>query len=105
MSKSNLLVRCGEWDLKGAEEFHLHQDRRVRVKTIHPLYTGTNGSDSQKVNYNFALLHLEEDFDLDMHINPICLPDFPSKKKGMYCIFSTFIVNRMNVGIQKTMKS
>ena len=40
---------------------------------------GNNGSD----NYNFALLHLEEDFDLDMHINPICLPDFPSKKKGM----------------------
>ena len=44
---------------------------------------GKNGSDSQKFNYNFALLHLEEDFDLDMHINPICLPDFPSKKKGM----------------------
>ena len=83
MSKSNLLVRCGEWDLKGTEEFHRHQDRRVRVKTIHPLYTGTNGNDSQMVNYNFALLHLEEDFDLDMHINPICLPDFPSKKKGM----------------------
>ena len=69
--------------MKGEEEFHPHQDRRVLNITIHPLYTGTDGSDSQLVNYNFALLHLEDDFVLDMHINPICLPDFPSKKKGM----------------------
>ena len=65
----------------GTEELHHFQDRNVSQKTIHPLYTGTSGI-SEKVNYNFALLHLEEDFDLDVHINPICLPDIPEEKTG-----------------------
>ena len=69
----------------GTEELHHYQDRNVSQKTIHPLYTGTSGI-SEKVNYNFALLHLEEDFDLDVHINPICLPDIPEEKTGTYNI-------------------
>ena len=81
--KQNLSVRCGEWNLHGTEELHSYQDRIVNQTSIHPLYTGTSGI-SEKVNYNFALLHLEEDFDLDVHINPICLPDTPDKKTGMY---------------------
>ena len=83
ISESNLLVRCGDWDLKGTEEIYPHQDRNVGQKSIHPLYTGTSGT-SEKVNYNFALLHMEKDFDLDLHINPICLPDIPDKKTGAY---------------------
>ena len=62
---------------------HPHQDWNVRYKIIHPLYTGTNGTRG-KVYYNFAVLHLEKDFDLDIHINPICLPDIPNKKTGKY---------------------
>ena len=69
--------------MHGTEELHSYQDRIVNQTSIHPLYTGTSGI-SEKVNYNFALLHLEEDFDLDVHINPICLPDTPDKKTGMY---------------------
>ena len=87
ISESNLLVRCGDWDLKGTEEMRPHQDRNVGQKSIHPLYTGTSGT-SKKVNYNFALLHMEKDFDLDIHINPICLPDTPNKKKGTHRINS-----------------
>ena len=83
ISESNLLVRCGDWDLKGTEETLPHQDRNVVQKSIHPLYTGTSGT-SKKVNYNFALLHMDKDFDLDVHINPICLPDIPDKKTGTY---------------------
>ena len=84
ISESNLFVRCGDWDLFGTEELHPHQDRMVRHKTIHPLYTGTSGTSSQMVNYNFALLNMEKDFDLARHINPICLPDIPNKKTGTY---------------------
>ena len=69
--------------MQGTEELHRHQDRNVRQKTIHPQYTGTSGT-SEKVNYNFALLHLERDFDLALHINPICLPDIPNQKTGTY---------------------
>ena len=83
ISELNLFVRCGDWDIHGIEEMHPHQDRNVRYKIIHPLYTGTRGT-SEKVNYNFAVLHLEKDFDLDVHINPICLPDIPDKKTGTY---------------------
>ena len=79
----NLTVRCGDWNLIGTEELHPYQDRIVSNKSIHPLYTGTSGT-SEKVNYNFALLHMEKDFDLDLHINPICLPDIPDKKTGAY---------------------
>ena len=79
----NLTVRCGDWNLIGTEELHPYQDRIVSKKSIHPLYTGTSGT-SEKVNYNFALLHMEKDFDLDLHINPICLPDIPDKKTGTY---------------------
>ena len=81
----NLTVRCGDWNLIGTEELHPYQDRIVSKKSIHPLYTGTSGI-SEKVNYNFALLHLKEDFVLDVHINPICLPYTPDKKKGTYNI-------------------
>ena len=88
ISESNLLVRCGDWDLKGTEETLPHQDRNVVQKSIHPLYTGTSGT-SKKVNYNFALLHMDKDFDLDVHINPICLPDTPNKKTGMYIFYKT----------------
>ena len=72
--------------MHGTEELHSYQDRIVNQTSIHPLYTGTSGTSSQLVNYNFALLNMEKDFDLDVHINPICLPDIPEEKTGTYNI-------------------
>ena len=44
---------------------------------IHPLYTG-----NKTIEYNFALLHVNEEFNLGSHISPICLPDIPNQKTG-----------------------
>ena len=77
ISVSDLTVRCGEWDITNQNELHLHQDRVVSKVMIHPLYTG-----AKSVQYNFALLHLKEEFELDKHIAPICLPDIPDQKTG-----------------------
>ena len=64
------------------DELGLHQDRKIKEVTIHPLYTGTGQTDfSEWLNYNFALLHLEKDFDFDDHISHVCLP-FPDQKTG-----------------------
>ena len=77
MSVSELTVRCGDWDITNHNELHLHQDRGVSKVMIHPLYSG-----KARVYYNFALLYVKEDFKLDKHIAPICLPDIPDQKTG-----------------------
>ena len=65
------------------DELGIHQDRKIKEVTIHPLYTGTDQKDfSDWLNYNFALLHLEKDFDFDDHISHVCLPEFPEIKTG-----------------------
>ena len=65
------------------DELGIHQDRKIKEVTIHPLYTGTAPTEfSDKINYNFALLHLEKDFDFDDHISHVCLPKFPDLKTG-----------------------
>ena len=74
---SHLVVRCGDWDLTNNNELHRHQDRNVDRVIIHPLYTG-----NKTIEYNFALLHVNEEFNLDRHISPICLPDIPNQKTG-----------------------
>ena len=74
---SDIVVRCGDWDLSNDNELHRHQDRDVSRVTIHPLYSG-----NRSVEYNFALLHVNEEFNLDRHISPICLPDTPNQKTG-----------------------
>ena len=80
---SKIEVRCGEWDLIYTDELGIHQDRKIKEVTIHPLYTGTAQTDfSDIINYNFALLHLEKDFDFNDHISHVCLPKFPDLKTG-----------------------
>ena len=88
VSLSNIEVRCGDWDLlntlyKHGDLWFKHQDRKIQEVTIHPLYTGTVNDDfSDMMNYNFALLHLEKDFDFYPHISHVCLPEFPEIKTG-----------------------
>jgi len=75
----DIKVRCGDWDLTNNNELHSHQDRGVAHVSIHPLYTN-----NKSVEYNYALLHVDEDFILDLHISPICLPEIPDQKTDQY---------------------
>ena len=88
---SDLTVRCGDWDITNHNELHLHQDRIVSKVMIHPLYTG-----AKSVRYNFALLHLKKEFELDKHIAPICLPDIPDQKTGRYSNSICFMILLFN---------
>ena len=75
----DLVVRCGEWDIKNENEVLLHQDRKVQSVEIHPAFT------YNKLVYNdFAVLHLKQEFELGPHINPICLPEKVNQRSGQY---------------------
>jgi len=67
----NLVVRCGEWDTQTENEPLKHQDRKVAKVIIHPLYQ----DERKNFHYNYAVLMLEEPFELDNHIDTVCLPD------------------------------
>jgi len=64
-----LKVRCGEWDTQQVIEPRKHEDRYAKAVSMHPLFNPRN------LQNDFALLHLEEEFELQAHINTICLPD------------------------------
>ena len=64
-----LTVRCGEWDTTRTEEPLAHQDRTVTRKIVHPLFN------NKSLAEDFAVLHLEREFDLMPHIGPACLWD------------------------------
>ena len=68
----DLIVRCGEWDTSTTSENLPHQDIQVEKVTYHPLL-GNRQVD--KVNYNIAVVMLEEDFRLGKHISTMCLPE------------------------------
>lgn len=65
---SKLVVRCGEWDVISIAEEKPFQERRVVRAEKHPDYNPDNSF------YNFLILYLDRPFDLDTHINPVCLP-------------------------------
>lgn len=64
-----LKIRCGEWDTQQVIEPRRHEDRQARSVSLHPLFNPKN------LQNDFALLHLEQEFVLQPHINTICLPD------------------------------
>ena len=90
----------------------IHQNRKISEVTIHPFYTGQDEktSFSDVLHYNFALLHLEEDFCFNNHISHVCLPDLPNIKTGRPCNRIVFILDlksghllgSMNVNSLKT---
>merc|ERR1711936_757728 len=63
-----LKVRCGEWDTQRVSEPRAHQDRRIRNVDIHPEFNERNLAN------DWALLYTEEDFELEEHIDTVCLP-------------------------------
>ena len=65
------MVRCGDWDRDNDLEPRPHQDRRVSKISKHPSYN------PDTVYNDAAILYVEEDFELDAHIDTICLPVAP----------------------------
>merc|ERR1712013_334022 len=66
---SRLKVRCGEWDTQSQNEPRAHQDRAVHQVDLHPEFNGRNLAN------DWALLYTTEKFELQEHIDTICLPD------------------------------
>merc|ERR1711953_828580 len=66
---SKLKVRCGEWDTQSQNEPRAHQDRAVHQVDLHPGFNGRNLAN------DWALLYTTEPFELQEHIDTICLPD------------------------------
>ena len=85
MPKSNLIVRCGDWNVQGNEELQQHQDRTIADVIIHPLYSGRGTKANDQVHNNFAVLHMDQEFDMMFdHISHVCLPEIPNQRTGMY---------------------
>ena len=67
---SDIRVHCGIWDIGRRSNLRAPQARDVESISIHPQYN------PKQLYHDLALLHLEEDFELQDHIGTICLPSF-----------------------------
>merc|ERR1711988_1153832 len=76
---SKLKVRCGEWDTQSQNEPRAHQDRAVHQVDLHPEFNGRNLAN------DWALLYTTEPFELQEHIDTICLPDPDEVFEGQDC--------------------
>lgn len=72
VEKTDLKVRCGEWDTQQNVEPERHQDRDAIDVSIHPEFNPSN------LQNDFAIIHLESEFNIGPAVDTICLPD-PSK--------------------------
>ena len=81
--------------MRNENEIGKHQNRKISEVSIHPFFSGQpdpgKKSFSDTLNYDFALLHLEEDFCFNDHISHVCLPENPNIKTGTQCI--VFVLN------------
>merc|ERR1711962_268428 len=76
---SKLKVRCGEWDTQSQNEPRAHQDRSVHQLDLHPEFNGRNLAN------DWALLYTAEPFELQEHIDTICLPEPEEVFEGQDC--------------------
>ena len=61
-------VRCGEWDTQNQIEPYPHQDRYGADIQIHPEFNPKNLAN------DFALIFMAEEYNLDFHVDTVCLP-------------------------------
>jgi len=77
-----LKVRCGEWDTQNTIEPYPHQDRYGADVQIHPEFNPRNLAN------DFALIFMQEDYNLDYHIDTVCLPQ-PNNEFNFETCFAT----------------
>ena len=86
LNADDLFIKCGEWDTQQENEPKAQQTRQVKQISIHPAFK------RRGVHNDLALLHVNSSFELDDHINPICLPTSKVAKKISYCLLEIFII-------------
>merc|ERR1711974_516105 len=74
-----LKVRCGEWDTQNQTEPRAHQDRAVQTLDIHLDFNDRNLAN------DWALLYTTEPFELQEHIDTVCLPEPEEQFDGQNC--------------------
>merc|ERR1712038_2199055 len=74
-----LKVRCGEWDTQNQSEPRAHQDRTVQTLDIHPDFNDRNLAN------DWALLYTTKPFELQEHIDTVCLPEPEEQFDGQNC--------------------
>jgi hypothetical protein len=77
-----LKIRCGEWDTQNQTEPRAHQDRYVSALDIHPEFSSRNLAN------DWAVLYTTEPFELQQHIDTVCLPD-PEESFDTQTCFAT----------------
>ena len=74
-------MRCGEWDTQDEIEPKIHQDREALRIMSHPAF------DKRSFKNDFSIIVTTEDFDLDRHIDTMCLPSqFEQDVKWEDCV-------------------
>ncbi|KAG5684606.1 hypothetical protein PVAND_013831 [Polypedilum vanderplanki] len=82
---SNYLIRAGEWDRSSTLEYLQHQDRSLSQIISHPQYY------SGGLFNDIAILKWIHPLNLDLNIQPICLPEENQIiKEGTKCIVSAW---------------
>merc|ERR1719147_574882 len=76
---ASLKIRCGEWDTQDENEPRPHQDRYLTHLDIHPAFNGANLANDR------ALLYTAQPFELQEHIDTICLPQPGEQFAGDTC--------------------
>jgi len=76
---ASLKIRCGEWNTQDQNEPRPHQDRYVTNLDIHPAFNGKNLAN------DWALLFTAQPFQLQEHIDTICLPQPGEQFAGDTC--------------------
>ena len=68
LTSKDLFIKCGEWDTQKDNEPKGQQTRSVKQISLHPAFR------RRGVHNDLAVVHVNSSFELDDHINPICLP-------------------------------
>ena len=75
LQPNKIMVRCGDWDITEDTELAAFQERTISSVDIHPEYSGTKTQGQYaQLEFDFALLHVSQEFILQDHVNTICLP-------------------------------
>lgn len=85
LARDKIMVRCGDWDITEDTEFIASQERSIRTISIHPEYSGTKSSGGHnQLEFDFGLLHVSQEFQIEDNVNTICLPPFSTIRAQEY---------------------